>query len=226
MSPSNPIYKLFGRSPFRPLQEHMNIVCQCVNELVNFMEKIHAGDLAGTKQSQKEIARLEKEADRVKHDIRVHLPSGFFLPVPRIDLLQMLTMQDKIANKAKDIAGLMYGRNMTFPEIVRESYLQFLKSCIAAAEQAHKAINELDSLLETGFRGQEVTFVEALIEKLDAMEHETDEIQVEIRQQLFSVEKDYHAIDMLFLYKIIDWTGDLADRAQRVGGQLQVILAR
>ena len=51
------------------------------------------------------------------------------------------------------------------------------------------------------------------------------DFQVEVRQQLFAVEKDYHAIDMMFLYKIIEWTGELADRAQRVGGQLQVMVS-
>jgi uncharacterized protein Yka (UPF0111/DUF47 family) len=30
---------------------------------------------------------------------------------------------------------------------------------------------------------------------------------------------------MIFLYKIIEWTGELADRAQAVGGQLELLLA-
>jgi uncharacterized protein Yka (UPF0111/DUF47 family) len=30
----------------------------------------------------------------------------------------------------------------------------------------------------------------------------------------------------MFLYKIIDWIGDLADRAQQVGSRLELLLAR
>ncbi|HBP75141.1 MAG TPA: phosphate transport regulator, partial [Alcanivorax sp.] len=33
-------------------------------------------------------------------------------------------------------------------------------------------------------------------------------------------------VDVIFLYKIIEWIGDLADRAQKVGGRLQLLLAR
>jgi hypothetical protein len=30
----------------------------------------------------------------------------------------------------------------------------------------------------------------------------------------------------MFLYKVINWIGDLADRAQQVGARLQLLLAR
>ena len=33
-------------------------------------------------------------------------------------------------------------------------------------------------------------------------------------------------VDVIFLYKIIDWIGDLANRAQTVGGRLQILIAR
>jgi len=32
-------------------------------------------------------------------------------------------------------------------------------------------------------------------------------------------------MDCISLYKIVEWTGGLADRAQTVGGQLQILLA-
>ena len=46
------------------------------------------------------------------------------------------------------------------------------------------------------------------------------------RKILFRLEKDLPPVDVIFLYKIIDWIGDLADRASRVGGYLQLLLAR
>jgi predicted phosphate transport protein (TIGR00153 family) len=148
------------------------------------------------------------------------------MAMSRIDLLETLTMQDRIANKAKDVAGLMLGRRMTFPGDVGPLMLDFVKRCVDASAQAQTAINELDELVETGFYGREVDLVESMIIKLDEIESDTDKMQVEIRASLFAMEKELSAVDVIFIYQIIEWVGDLADLAQRVGNSLEIMLAR
>jgi predicted phosphate transport protein (TIGR00153 family) len=226
MPTSNPFLQLFGRSPIRPLQEHIDKVYTCVQTLIPFFDAAIAHDWATAKQYQVQITELEHEADNLKRALRMSLPQGLFLPVPRTDLLDMLRSQDRIANRAKDIAGLMLGRQMNLPEALVPDLKRYLERSIAAAEQAHRAIHELDSLLETGFSGHEVDVVEAMIQDLDDIEHQTDEMEIKIRQQLFVLEKGMNPIDVMFLYNIVEWIGDLADRAQRVGGQLQLLIAR
>jgi predicted phosphate transport protein (TIGR00153 family) len=65
-----------------------------------------------------------------------------------------------------------------------------------------------------------------LIEELDVIEQDTDSLQIEVRRSLFKLEKDLPPVDVMFLYQIIDWIGDVADRAQRVGNRLEQLLAR
>jgi len=226
MSVTNYIYRLFSESPVRPLQQHMAKVQMCIAELVPFFEAVLTQDWDKAAQAQGRISVLENEADVLKKDLRLHLPKGVFLPVARRDLLEVLRMQDKIANKAKDIAGMVLGRRMILPDSIGTSLLDFVKRCIDASVQAQKAINELDELVETGFRGGEVDLVQDMIKQLDQIEHETDKIQVEVRAELFKLERDLPPVDVIFLYKIIDWIGDLADISQRVGSRLQLMLAK
>ncbi|GAA4899943.1 TIGR00153 family protein [Ferrimonas pelagia] len=175
---------------------------------------------------QKEISQLERDADTLKREIRMGLPSGIFMPVQRTDLLEMVTQQDKIANKAKDIAGRVIGREMLIPEPMQETFRAYVERCIDAVLQADKAINELDDLLETGFRGREVKLVEEMIQQLDTIEDDTDSMQIQLRRQLFQLESELNAVDVMFLYKILEWIGDLADLAERVGARLELMLAR
>lgn len=226
MVSKNYIYRLFGRSPVKPLQEHMGKVLVCVEELIPFFEAINRNDDISAGKIQKNISKLEKEADKLKKELRLHLPSGMMLPVPRTDLLEVLRMQDQIANKAKDIAGLMVGRKMTFPERMGPLFIDYLSRCVDAAAQANKTVNELDELVETGFRGSEVDLVKSMINKLDEIESDTDKMQIKIRATLFKIEKNLPPVDVMFLYKIIEWTGDLADQAQRVGSRLHMMLAK
>jgi len=131
-----------------------------------------------------------------------------------------------IANKAKDIAGLIEGRGMRFPENMAGDVVVYVARCVDAVEQAQKIVNELDELIETGFKGIEVSKVEKMLVELDEIESGTDQIQVGIRSELFKIEKDLPPIDVMFMYKIIEWIGDIADHAETVGSRLQLMLAK
>ena len=226
MQPPNFISQMFGSSPIKPLQAHMAKVLVCVETLQPFFSAANAQDWPEAERVQKRITALENEADDLKKELRLHLPKGLMLAFSRRDLLEVLAMQDSVANKAKDIAGLMLGRKMVFPEPLAARFDEYLKRSIDATAHATKAINELDELVETGFRGGEIQLVEALITELDAIESDTDRMQVEIRSILFDLEKTLPPVEVMFLYKIAEWVGELADRAQRVGSRLQLMLAR
>ena len=71
-----------------------------------------------------------------------------------------------------------------------------------------------------------MNLVEAMIKKLDAIEKETDGQQVELRARLFAIEESLPPVQVMFLYQVINWIGDVADLSQRVGSRLEYLLAR
>ncbi|ABO22490.1 TIGR00153 family protein [Shewanella loihica] len=224
--PVNSILGVFAKSPIKPLQDHIDKVHDCASILVPFFDATVAGDWDKAVQLRKQISQSEREADELKREIRLTLPGGLFMPVERTDLLELLTQQDKIANKAKDISGRVIGRQLLVPEAIQDTFNAYLARCLDAVAQAKQAINELDDLLETGFRGREVDLVAKMIVELDKIEEDTDDLQIKIRRQLFSIENQLNPVDVMFLYKIIEWVGDLADLAERVGSRLELMLAR
>ncbi|KDE40100.1 Phosphate transport regulator [Nitrincola lacisaponensis] len=226
MVTNNPILQMFARSPFKPMQEHIAKAQEAAAELKPFLQAVLNNDWETAQQIQHRIAVIEGEADDMKRAIRQNLPGNLFLPVPRSDLLDLLRMQDKVANRAKDIAGMMLGRKMQIPEQIQDELGRFLETAIQTTEQAVIALNELDELLAAGFRGHEVKVVEKLIDELDRLEHENDEQERKLRNSLFNIERDVYAVDVIFLYRIIDDIGDLANYAQHVGSRLQLLLAR
>ncbi len=220
------ILSLFGRSPIGPLEEHMGKVHACVQQLLPFFEVVLEQDWPQVEKIQVQISHLENEADAMKRDLRIHLPKGLFMPVARSDLLELLSVQDRLANKAKDIAGVVLGRRVVLPKSIAPAFIDFLKRCIEASTQANTAIHELDELLETSFSGNEIKLVEGMIAHLWQIERDTDALQVRLRHGVFELEKKLPPVDVIFLYQIIEWTGDLANYAQDIGDRLQILLAR
>lgn len=224
--PTNSILGVFAKSPIKPLEKHIRIVTKCCNQLIPFFDACFENDWSKAGKIRTRISKYEKEADALKRQLRLDLPGGLFMPVDRADLLELLTQQDKLANKTKDIAGRIVGRKLMIPTVLQSDFCAYVAKNIQAADKAAEAINELDDLLETGFRGREVNLVENMINQLDAIENDTDTMQIKLRKDLLKIEADLNPVDVMFLYQIIEWVGGLADLAERVGARLEILLAR
>lgn len=220
------IASLFGRSPIGPIKSHMATVCECTALLEPFMAAIIDENWDEVNELSRQAVEFEKEADKKKMTIRRHLPKGLFLPVNRGDLLELLSTQDRLANRTRDITGLMLGRKMCIPEAMQKKMLSYVGSAIDAAKLALDATSELDELLSTGFSGMELKRVSAIIEQLDKAEHKNDKQQVKLRTVLFKLESQLPPVDVMFLYQIIDKVGGLADTAQQSGSRLSLLMAK
>ena len=96
---------------------------------------------------------------------------------------------------------------------------------VDAAKQARKSVRELVELFTAGFRGAEVELVSGLIEELDRIETDTDDKQQALRSALFQIEESLNPVDAVFMYQVIELTGEIADMAERVGRRLELLLS-
>lgn len=222
---ANVLANIFGSSPVQPLEKHVDIAYRCAKKLRGFFAASIEGDWDRAASFRDEIEQLEHQADDLKKEIRLHLPKSLFMPVPREDLLELLLVQDKIANRTKDVSGLVLGRKMQVPPRIAERFLEFVDRNIDAAKQARKSVRELDELFTAGFRGAEVDLVSALIEELDRIETDTDDKQQELRAALYEIEDTLNPVDAVFMYQVIELTGEIADMAERVGRRLELLLS-
>ena len=222
---ANVIANIFGASPVGPMEKHIEIAHKCARRLVGFFEAVVAKDWDKAAEVRSEIERLEHEADELKKQIRLNLPKSLFMPVPREDLLELLLVQDKIANRSKDVSGIVIGRKLEIPDAIATDLMEFVERCTDATRQARKSVRELDELFTAGFRGAEVELVAGMIEELDRIETDTDDREVELRGQLFAVEENLNPVNVMFLYQVIGRIGEIADMAERVGRRLELLLA-
>ena len=216
---------IFGSSPVKPLEKHIDVAYQCAKQLRAFFSAVVSGDWEAAVSVREKIETLEHDADNLKKEIRLQLPKSLFMPVPREDLLELLLVQDKIANRTKDVSGIVLGRKMQIPSPIAEQFIEFVDRNIDAAKQARKSVRELDELFTAGFRGAEVDLVSKLIEELDQIETDTDNKQAELRAALFEIEQSLNPVDAVFMYKVIELTGEIADMAERVGRRLELLLS-
>lgn len=216
---------LFARSPVKPLQEHMRASVACAREVLPLFEDMVAQRIDRLPAHRAKIDDLEHEADRIKNEIRSHLPKRLFMAFERRDMLEILDFQDSIADVAQDIAELVDLRQMTLPPELGEPVLALVRRVLEACDQAEQVIGQLDELVETGFGPHESARVEAMVAELNAIETDTDTLTETAQRALFALESQI-GIGTVFLYQLINWVADLADYAERVGNRTRLLIAR
>ena len=202
------------------------MVVQCVDEVPGLFEALTSENRAEVEAIKDRIFALEEQADQIKNQLREHLPRSLFMPVDRRDLLDVLDMQDSIADVSQDIAGLLVERSMVVPEPMAELLLPFVHKCVAVCHHSAKIVDELDELLATGFGGREASQVDTMIGELNRLEDETDQLGIALTALLFKHEDEMNPVSVIFWYRLIEWIGDLADYAEKVGNRLRLLIAR
>lgn len=184
------ILNLFARSPFAPLQSHMEKVASCVHMLPELFVAMENQDYEALEQIAARISELEHQADLTKNDIRNHLPKSLYLPVDRSHFLDILTIQDRIADAAEDVAVLTTLKHLVLLDRLKEDFQLFLDKNIEAFNGAQLIIQEINELLESSFGGPEAKKVRGMVENVAYKEHEVDLIQRKLLKNLLQSEKE------------------------------------
>ena len=221
------IASLFGRHvPFRELQAHMKAVQACANHIPDLLAALVDDDADTAKEIAKKIFALEDEADSLKHACRLHLPKRLLMPVDRRDLLDILQHQDVIADRAEDIAGIFLQRNMPVPEPMKEKLVPLGTRCIDVVNMTAEVIELFDELLAVGFRGRFLAKVEEKVDAINKAENDADKLERELSRILFTIESELDPISVILWYRVLEWIGDLADYAEKVGNAFRLVIAR
>ncbi|RME00020.1 MAG: TIGR00153 family protein [Calditrichaeota bacterium] len=215
---------LFTRSPFSPLQSHMEKVAACVAKLEELYEAFIANDFSQIEALAKEISELEHAADLTKNEIRNSLRKGLFLPVNRGDLLEILALQDTIADKAEDVGVLMTLKKLEPIKGMEDDLKAFLDKNVEAVDYAHKIIREIDELVQASFGGKEAEKVRQMVAEVAYMEHEADVMQHALLKKLYNMDDSLPYSTFILWVNILQVVAALGNTAEKLANRVSMLL--
>ncbi len=218
------IARLFGKSPFAPLQSHMKKVALCIERLSDIFKALAKMDMEKIEKFSADLSRMEHEADLTKNDIRNHLPKSLFLPIDRAQFLEILSVQDSIADKAEDIAILLTLRPLeSFRDFHENLVALFAKNELVFLD-AKRIIEEIDQLLESSFGGIEAEKVKSMVEQTAYKEYEADKMQKMLLKQLFTHGDSLTTPVFNLWMRLIEEVGAISHLSERLANRIRMIL--
>lgn len=216
---------LFAQSPFSPLQSHMEKVASCVKKLDALFEAYFKKDFAKMNELADEISETEHAADLTKNEIRNHLPKGLFLAVNRGDLLEILGIQDDIADQAEDIGIMMTLKDdLEPPPGMEDEFKNFLKKNMEIVVSAQNIIREMDELLEASFGGKEAEKVKLMVESVAYLEHEADILQRELSKKLFNHGDTMPYTSFTLWMSVLEAIDALGNLSEKLANRVRMLL--
>jgi predicted phosphate transport protein (TIGR00153 family) len=221
------ILNLFGRSPFALLKTHMDKVSQCVHKVTELFDALQMGNEAKKTEIAQRISELEHQADLTKNDIRNHLPKSLFLAIDRQQLLEILAIQDSIADRAEDVAVLATLKMLTLPESLKKNFQAFLQKNIDSFQVVRKIMNELHDLLESSFGGIEAEKVRSMVEEVSFREHEADLLQHALLRDLIALEDAEGTLknsDFYLWTRVFQAIADISNLSEKLANRMRMTL--
>lgn len=220
----NALMSLFGRSPFAPLQSHMEKVAACVHCLPALFDALQKKEYDKVEEINKKISTLEHNADLTKNDIRNHLPKSLFMPIERRELLEILKLQDSIADSAEDTAVLTTLKQLEMPETLKNDFQDFLKLNLEAFDQAEGVIKEMHDLLESSFGGVEADKVREMVDQVAKKEHEVDLIQRKLLKTLIQAENEMSYTTFHLWMRIFETLASISNLSEKLANRIRMTL--
>ena len=140
--------------------------------------------------------------------------------------MKLISDQDHLAATAEEIAKTLLYRNMTVPDTLKALIDELLEGTMEISASAKDMIEQLDELLQVGFRGREQKKVEEMISGVRRKEHNIDNIMHRTRKTLFENERHLDPVSVMFWYKLIDLLGSISDQAENIADRLLLFLSK
>jgi len=204
--------RFFAPSPFIGLQEHGKKVHECVELIRPLTNALLAEDYEKIEELHNLMSKTEHEADQIKTAMRDNISKMYFLSVGRLELSQFLAYQDDVADAAEDFAVVLLLRKTKLPEELKADFMAFVEQVISISEHLMELTNDLSTLAEAAFAGEE--------------EWQADRLERKFARHLYSIEDKLDPVTIFFLDKYCETLGRVSNNAEKTAKYLRLIIRK
>ena len=219
-----PFFNMFVTSPFEGLQEHAEKVKECSLVFQQAIECHFSPRFKTFGEFRDEITRLESEADAIKRRIRAHIPKRTMTPVPTFLIFRYLKQQDSVLDAVEDtLDWISYRSETKIPVELEKDFALLVDAVIDPIENLTSMVIEARQYF-TNYSEKQRVVVKNMIHTLHHQEREVDKFEDIIKKKVFNMEMD--AVTIMYLVRLAEIIGSIADHAQNAGDMMRAMLSK
>ncbi|MFN3505397.1 MAG: phosphate signaling complex protein PhoU [Caldimicrobium sp.] len=208
---------------FDLLLRHARLVLECMWRLPLAWEAYVKKDQPRFEDIAKHIIEIEKEADKIKTNIRGHLPKGLILPVEKFELFLYLKEQDAVADYAEAILNWLSFKEVDLPENFAQQIEALLNQSLEPLKYLEEMITYSADFL-INWNEDSRTKAKELIRKIRYQEYLTEEMGNDSKRLAFKELKD--PTTLFFTLKLIELICEISHHAENAADLMRTMIAK
>ena len=211
---------IFGKSPVKPLQQHMEKVVSCVSELIPFTRAVLAKDVEACTLHQQNIVTMENEADILRREILVNISKSELTTQMREDLSHVVKRIDRIANTSDGAARRLSGMNSddfySLGDDILAKIMEMVQLSVEITKILYNLIKKLPEMLDReAFK---------ICENIQAMEHKVDVLHSTVYEMLNKKSGlGFNAFVAIQICNFVDLVETISDKVEDVGDYIEIL---
>lgn len=220
----SPFVHLFRESPFVKLLKHAEIVQEGGGLFRKAMICYLDGPCTEFQTLHMDVTRMEHEADRLKQNIRGHLPRGLMMPVDKFQFLIYLREQDKALDSVQDSLHWLSYKNTEVPDVLVDDLLLLVDKAVESINQLPLMVRRATVYLRS-YSDKDRQLVKEVIKALRLKESESDTIERKLKSDIFSL-PSVEAITVYHLIRLVEYMGDISNHAENAADVMRAMIAK
>ncbi len=211
------------RELFECLENHARHVLTCTELLPSALEAYFEQDYERCQEISQEIIRIEREADRIKQNIRGHLPPGIIMPVDKFELFLYLKEQDAVADATEDILKWLTFRQVKPREEIAQEMLSLAKHNAETSQLLIPLIEKSRAYLSTADNKAREE-AKQVVRTIRQREHESDEVATDLKREIFALKID--PLSIYYLLKLTEFICDISGHTENAADLMRAMIAK
>jgi len=218
------LYQLFMESPFEGLLLHAQKVQEGGPLFRQAISCYLRADCDTFEQIHMDITRIEGEADRIKQNIRGHLPRGMLMPVDKFQFLWCLREQDNVLDAVEDALHWLSYRTTVVPEAIQDDLLLMVDKAVEVMDQIPVVVQMGMNYFQTLSKRDRIA-VKDVIHGLRHKKFESDQVARKLMSDIF-VQTVADPTATFHLIRLIEYIGKVPGHGENAGDMMRAMIAR
>ncbi len=215
---------LFRRSPFENTLRHAEKVAQCGPLFVRAIQSYFVANREEFELLKEDIREIEAEADRMKRNIRGHLPASILMPVDKSVFFTFLREADKVVDSIKNALYWMSYYRLELPEDIQNDYILLTKEVGDYLGFLPEMVRRGHTFFSTRME-QDREAVKEIIREIRFREKESDDLEKTMFIRLCA-DETIPPKTFFIMIRVVETTGDIADHLENSADMMRIMIAR
>jgi predicted phosphate transport protein (TIGR00153 family) len=173
---------------------------------------------------KEDIREIENEADRMKRNIRAHLPASLLLPFDKSVFFTFLREADKVVDCIKNSLYWMSYYKLDVPEDVQKDFILLAKEVGDYLGFLPEMVRRAHTYFATRME-KDRDAVKEVIREIRFREKESDDLEKTLLIRLCAGE-EIPSKTFFVMIRLVETTGDVADHLENSADMMRIMIAR